>query len=128
MATSRITMEWMGYPIQFFGTSNIRFVGGRGVHIGYDCIGYGVLSFWAAFILANQASLGKKIKWLMAGLVVIFTINVFRINLLLLSVNRNWASSLQMDNHFWFNVFAYTAIFTMIYLYDKQGRARSHIA
>ena len=27
--------------------------GGSGVHIVYSCIGYGVMSFWGAFIIAN---------------------------------------------------------------------------
>lgn len=125
MEVSRISMEWMGYRIEFWGNSNVRFTGGRGVHIGYDCIGYGVMSFWTAFILANQASWKRKANWLMVGLFVIFIINVLRINLLLLAVNRASATPLQFDNHFWFNVFAYTTIFIMIYFYDKQGRVNT---
>ena len=34
----------------------IRINGGRGVLIAMDCVGYGVYSFWIAFVAANSGS------------------------------------------------------------------------
>ena len=129
MRGSTLSMQLLGYTVEQHGISNLRFHGGRGVHIGYDCIGYGILSFWYAFILANRSVLMRKVKWLVVGTIVILAINVIRINMLLIAVNGIWPALLNLDSHFWFNVVAYLATFIMIYLYDlsckKDVRARS---
>ena len=97
----------------------IRIVDGRGVQIAYDCVGYGVLSFWTAFVLATSNPIKRKILWLVGGLFFLWLINVIRITLFLLAVNRGWAMPLGVDHHTWFNIAAYTAIFAMIYFYQK---------
>ena len=38
----------------------LRFPQGRGVIMAYDCVGYGVMSFWIAFIFASTVPLLKK--------------------------------------------------------------------
>ena len=97
---------------------------GRGVHVGFDCLGYGVMSFWSAFILANEGNFIKKIKWLLGGLLLIWFINVLRISLLLVAVNKQWPMPLGLDHHTWFTIVAYFCIFTMIYFFDRSHRHR----
>lgn len=91
-----------------------------GIRMVYTCIGYGVMSFWAAFIFANKGSLQKKIVWIIGGLFVLWLINVLRISLLIVAINKNWAMPLGWDHHTWFNIIAYLFIFLMIYLYDRS--------
>ena len=120
--TSKLILELFGYDIYLKDIYTIRLQNGKGVHVGYDCIGYGVLFFWVAFIYANTVSTGKKIKWLLSGLLIIWMVNVIRIALMLLSVNYNWPSLFNLNNHTWFNIAAYTVIFIMIYLFDQSQK------
>jgi exosortase/archaeosortase family protein len=98
----------------------IRFPGGWGVIIAMDCVGYGVYSFWIAFVAANNGRLLRKILWIVFGLLGLWFINVIRITLFLTSLNKGWPMPLGLDHHTWFNIFAYALIFFMIGLFDKS--------
>ncbi|MDQ6764076.1 MAG: hypothetical protein M3015_15815 [Bacteroidota bacterium] len=97
-----------------------RINNGRGVIIAMDCVGYGVYSFWIAFVVANKGILVRKILWIIAGIVALWFINVIRISLFLVAINRNWAMPLGINHHTWFNIAAYILIFMMIWLYDRS--------
>lgn len=120
--SSKLLLQVTGFTIYLKDIYTIKLQNGLGVHVGYDCIGYGVMIFWLAFIFANKGSLIKKIKWIMAGLLVIWIVNVLRISLMVIAVNQKWPLFLNMDNHTWFNIAAYTVIFTMIYLFDRSQK------
>ncbi|MEO6490242.1 MAG: hypothetical protein ABIO04_09905 [Ferruginibacter sp.] len=100
----------------------LRKVGGRGITLIYGCIGYGVLSFWIAFVLASAKKIKNKLSWLIGGLLLIWVINISRIALLLVATNNNWKMPLGWDHHTWFNIVAYVAIFAMIYYFDRNDR------
>lgn len=100
----------------------IRYSGGQGVFIAMDCVGYGVYSFWIAFVAANTGKFSKKLLWIIAGLLGLWFINVIRITLFLTSVNREWPMPLGLDHHTWFNIFAYLLIFLMIWWYDRDSK------
>jgi len=102
----------------------IRFVHGRGVIIAMDCVGYGVYSFWIAFVAANRGDFWKKLVWIVCGVVGLWFINVIRITLFLTSINKGWPMPLGIDHHTWFNIFAYALIFLMIWMYDRAFRIR----
>ena len=87
-----------------------------------DCVGYGVYSFWVAFVVANSGSIGRKFTWIVFGVLGLWFINVIRITLFLLAVNKGWPMPLGWDHHTWFNIFAYLLIFSMIWWYDKTGK------
>ena len=96
--------------------------GGRGVHVGYGCLGYGVISFWIAFVFANTGSWKRKAAWMLGGAIVLWIINVQRISLVLIGANKNWKFPFGWDHHTWFNIAAYLAIFVMIWLYDRSRK------
>lgn len=98
----------------------IRFRGGRGVIIAMDCVGYGVYSFWIAFVAANKGKFFKRVRWIFFGVLSLWLINVIRITLFLTAINKGWPMPLGLDHHTWFNIFAYLLIFIMIWLYDKS--------
>jgi exosortase/archaeosortase family protein len=98
----------------------LRIVHGRGVIIAMSCVGYGVYSFWIAYVAANTGRLVKKAGWIIAGVLLLWLINVIRITLFLVAVNKGWPMPLGIDHHTWFNIFAYLAIFLMMYSFEKR--------
>jgi exosortase/archaeosortase family protein len=92
------------------------------VHMVYSCIGYGVMSFWAAFIIVNKGSWKKKFLWVVSGWIAIWCINVVRLSLLILAINKNWQMPLGLDHHTWFTIAAYILIFILIYFYDRSSK------
>ena len=105
----------------------IRITDGRGVLIAMDCVGYGVYSFWIAFVMANKGSVARKVKWIVGGVLGLWLINVIRITLFLLATNRGWPMPLGLDHHTWFNIFAYLLIFLMIWWYDKTSKKKAEL-
>jgi exosortase/archaeosortase family protein len=99
----------------------LRVKGGLEIFIARDCVGFGVMSFWAAFVLATAMhSLKQKIFWLLTGLFLLWLINVIRIGLFLVARNRAWDMPLSLDHHTWFTIFAYGAILLMIYIFERK--------
>ena len=99
----------------------IRINGGRGVIIAMDCVGYGVYSFWIAFVAANNGTSLKK-AWIISGLLILWFINVIRITLFLVAINKGWPMPLGIDHHTWFTIAAYGMIFILIWLYDRSSQ------
>jgi len=100
----------------------LRIRGGRAIIIAMDCVGYGVYSFWTAFVAANTGSFRRKVLWIVAGLLILWFINVIRITLFLVAINRGWPMPLGIDHHTWFTIVAYAMIFILIWLYDRSSR------
>lgn len=110
------------FNIQAVRTSDyvLRVPTANGIRIVYSCLGFGVMSFWIAYIVATAAKIKKKIIWLIVGLFLIWFINVSRISMVLISGNRGWKFPLGLDHHTWFNIVAYLAIFTMMFFFEKS--------
>jgi exosortase/archaeosortase family protein len=103
----------------------IGFPRGKAVIIAMDCVGYGVYSFWIAFVVANNGTFSKKALWIVFGVLGLWLINVIRITLFLTAINKGWPMPLGIDHHTWFNIFAYLLIFLMIWWYDRSFKVRS---
>jgi exosortase/archaeosortase family protein len=122
-------MSATGFVLSLFGIQThtepgflIRINGGRGVIIAMSCVGYGVYSFWIAFVAANNGKFYKKFKWIIFGLLGLWFVNVVRITFFLASINKGWPMPLGLDHHTWFNIMAYLLIFLMIWFYDRSFR------
>jgi exosortase/archaeosortase family protein len=100
----------------------LRYGQGNAVIIAMSCVGYGVYSFWIAFVVANKGRLLKKLIWIICGVLALWLINVIRITLFLTAINKDWPMPLGIDHHTWFNIFAYSLIFLMIWLYGRWNR------
>jgi exosortase/archaeosortase family protein len=92
----------------------ISFLHGRGIHLVYSCLGYGLLSCWVAFVFANNGKFIFKLKWLLVGSFVIWLLNVFRISFLLFALNFHWSLFLTFDQHLVFNIVVYVVIIWMM--------------
>ena len=120
--TSKMVLTFLGYDVFVENIYIIRMRYGLGVRVVYSCIGFGVMSFWIAFVFANSGSWIKKTKWILGGLLIIWCINVARIILLLVAINKNWKTFFSIDHHTLFNIATYTAIFIMIYFFSKSDK------
>lgn len=112
----------LGYETFIPLSTQIRLAGGGGVNLVYSCIGYGVTSFWLAFVFANDGSFKRKLFWMTGGTLLLFFINTIRIGLTLLGNSQKWHFPFGWDNHTWFNIVAYLAIFVMIYYFDRTQK------
>jgi len=117
---SKFLLSIFGYATTTPDAYTLQMVGGRGIHIGYDCIGYGVMSFWLALMVANKGSFKTKFIWILGGSLLLWFINIIRISLFLLSLNKHQTMPFGIDNHLFFNITAYAGIFVMIYFYDRR--------
>lgn len=117
IAATRLILSVFGIHTYTAPDFVVRIVNGTGVKIAYDCVGYGVMSFWIAFVSASEGAGRRKVIWAIAGIIILFVINVIRIALLLVAYNRHWGMPLGLDHHTWFTIVAYLAIFIMIWLF-----------
>lgn len=100
----------------------LRSLSGNGVRIVYSCLGFGVMSFWAAYIIATPAQLKKKVLWFFIGILSLFIINAVRISLVLASAEKGWQFPFGWDHHTWFNIVAYLFIFILIFSYQPKSK------
>ncbi len=114
-------LQWSGHQIAWIDDRTIGFPGGESIRMVYSCVGYGVLSFWAAFVLANTGSGGKKAAWIMGGTLALCGINILRVYLMVIAINKGQKPPLGLDHHTWFNIAAYLLIFLMIGLYHRSS-------
>ena len=122
MYGSKNLLSVLGFHTYLKDAFTLKLDDGRGVRMVYSCLGYGIMSFWIAFIVANRGKFLKKIKWITGGVVLIYLINVARISLMLIGIKKQWSSPFGLDNHTLFTIAAYTAIFIMIYFFDRSER------
>ena len=124
---TRLLVALFGFDAYLRDAYHVTMVNGRGVHLVYACLGYGLLSFWIAFIFANNGSFYKKIKWLVVGCSIIWLINVIRISLVLIATNQQWALPLTLEHHTLFNIIVYACIFLMIWLFQRSEKKEAYL-
>jgi exosortase/archaeosortase family protein len=110
--------------INLFGFSCITndtqlLVAGRGIiEIVYSCLGLGIMSFFAAFVIAYPKQLKSKLIFLFTGLICIQVLNVLRFVLLALFWDKK--SGAILDHHTIFNVVVYIVIALSLYAWVKR--------
>jgi exosortase/archaeosortase family protein len=122
--SAKTLLTLLNHQVYFRDEFTLAVQGGSGVRMVYSCIGYGVMSFWAAFVFANKGSWKIKACWIAGGCAALYLLNVIRLSLLLIAVNGDWPIPLGWDHHTWFNLVAYALIFTMIYFFDKTSQKK----
>ncbi len=105
---------------------------GNKLVMGWPCVGLGILSFWAAFVLANKMTLRKKLIWLMSGFLVIWILNCLRTALLMIALEKNvkewkksWAFGRTLDHHDLFTYACYIFLFGLIYFFYRRFKPGS---
>ena len=106
---------------------HIKFVNGKSVQLIYACLGIGVTSFWLAFVVANRGGWLKKLLWVLGGALGVWIINVSRISMVLTYANKDKEFPLGLDNHTFFDILAYVAIFLLMFLYDRSFKKEDKV-
>jgi exosortase/archaeosortase family protein len=109
-----------GYEAYIDGPFHLRSVTGPGVQMVYSCIGLGIMSFWAGFVLAHSIHWKKKLLWTFIGLIMIWIVNCFRVSVILAATVNHWNASKYLDHHDMFNVIAYVLVFILILIFVKR--------
>ncbi len=96
-------------------------VAGRGIiHLLYTCLGFGLMSFFAAFVLAYPKTARQKLWFLFTGLATIQILNVIRFVLLALYWKGNTTHI--ADHHTIFNFIIYILMLLCLYLWVKHSK------
>jgi exosortase/archaeosortase family protein len=98
------------------------------IQVVYSCLGLGVISFFAAFVLAFPKPVKRKMIFLVTGILVIEFLNVIRFMVLVLYWTPK--DSKIIDHHTIFNVIIYIIIAISLYFWVKhpEGENKRHAA
>ncbi|WP_316804865.1 exosortase Y [Pedobacter nototheniae] len=118
---------WIIKLFGFYAIHNemdVMVIDGPYLRINYSCLGLGVMSFLAAFVLAFPASWKSTLKMLVIGMVTIYVLNILRIAGLgvLLGFFKSQRNNFTY-HHEVFNIIVYVCIFAMLYLWIKRNPA-----
>jgi len=116
---------WIIKAFGFYAIHNemdVMVVSGPYLRVNYSCLGLGVMSFLAAFVLAFPASWKSTLKMLAIGLVAIYILNILRIAGLgvLLGFFKSQRNNFTY-HHEVFNIIVYICVFTMLYFWIKKS-------
>ena len=120
-----IPAVWIIKLFGFYAVYNemdVMVVSGPLLRINYSCLGLGVMSFLAAFVLSFPASWKSTFKMLIIGLISIYVLNILRIAGLgilfgTFQSQRNYFEY----HHEIFNVIVYIIIFIMLYIWIRRN-------
>ena len=117
---SKTVCELFNFKTFIEGRYVLKNDNGFGVRLVYSCLGYGIISFWIAFVMANRGSIKKKIGWMFLGVLIVYCLNVLRISLLLISITESYKLPFGINHHSFFNIIVYIFIICLVFLYDKN--------
>ncbi|CAH0167100.1 MULTISPECIES: exosortase Y [unclassified Pedobacter] len=116
---------WIIKAFGFYAIHNemdVMVVSGPYLRVNYSCLGLGVMSFLAAFVLAFPAPWKSTFKMLVIGFIAIYLLNVLRIAGLgiLLGFFKSQRNNFTY-HHEIFNIIVYICIFAMLYFWIKRS-------
>jgi exosortase/archaeosortase family protein len=118
LSASRQVISWCGFTAI---TNDLELlVAGRGtIRVVYSCLGLGVMSFFAAFVIAYPKKLKAKLIFLLLGMLSIQLLNMLRFVLLAIFWDKK-NGGLIMDHHTIFNIIIYVIIAISIYFWIRH--------
>lgn len=120
---SKYFLSLFGYYSHIEPVFTLRIDGGKHIFIAFDCAGYGVLSFWLAYILSTPSKNNyHRIFWSISGLCMLWLINCIRISLYLLSRNGIAHIPFKIEHHLFYNIVSYLFIGLLIFLHEYYLR------
>jgi exosortase/archaeosortase family protein len=113
-----------GYQV-FTSETTLHAYDAGGITVVYSCLGFGVMSFFVAFVLAwPEKNMNSKLWFIPTGLILIQVLNIARFIMITLfwrtSPYRSW-----IDHHTLFNFILYVVLLAAIYFWinSKDNRA-----
>lgn len=122
--TSKFFLELSGHRTVISETQLLT-AGHYRLLLNYRCLGLGIMSFFAAFVIAFPKPWRKKTAFLVGGLLAIQALNVLRLVLLALY----WTPSVGdiADQHTIFNIIVYVIIIAALFIWMRKI-AKPHAA
>lgn len=116
---------WLIKSVGFYAIHNdmdVMVVNGPYLRVNYSCLGLGVMSFLAAFIIAFPAKLKAKVWLFIVGMIMIYVLNILRIAGLgiLLRIFKSQRQNFTY-HHEIFNIIVYILIFILLYFWIKKN-------
>ncbi|MEO8795271.1 MAG: exosortase/archaeosortase family protein [Daejeonella sp.] len=122
ISISAAILRAFGYTI-YTSEFTLHAYGVGGINVVYSCLGFGVMSFFAAFVLAWPGkTIKNRILFLIFGLIGIQILNLLRFILITLFW-RNNKLSFNLDHHLLFNVTLYAILLASLYFWTNEKRA-----
>nr|WP_068889999.1 glycosyltransferase family 2 protein [Pedobacter panaciterrae] len=115
IATSAQILKNLGYTVQINNTG-LSVENHSGFRLIYSCLGYGIMSCFAAFVIAYPKALHAKLIFLIFGLVVIQLLNTIRFVLISIYYKSSF-HVLNIDHHTIFNSVLYAILIIMCYFW-----------
>jgi len=122
LSTTKI-LEFSGYTIQTTETT-LKVKGHSGFRLVYSCLGYGVMSFFAAFTLSFPKPFRSRIFFLAAGLIVIQLLNTIRF--VLISLFYDPITRFPVNHHDLFNCLLYASLLGMMYVWVNYRKKTAY--
>ncbi|MDB5013237.1 MAG: hypothetical protein JWQ25_1439 [Daejeonella sp.] len=113
-STASILQHW-GYTVTTTDTMLHAYNVG-GFNIVYSCLGFGLMSFFLAFVIAYPKRLKSKLIFGIVGLITIQILNILR----LLLITLYWTKSIfagRINHHTLFNVLLYIILLFIVVLW-----------
>lgn len=110
-----------GVPSRLLGGAVLEVENGGQLRMAWACCGLEIMSFWAAFALADTTPWRKKIVWCLGGVLAIALINSVRVALLVAAKQHRWEDLLQMDQHELFNYAGYIMVLLLMFVYYRKN-------
>ncbi|WP_121809524.1 exosortase Y [Mucilaginibacter kameinonensis] len=123
LSCSTQILNWLGFTAIHNGTQLL--VAGKGsIEVVYSCLGLGLMSFFAAFVISYPKQLKQKMIFLVSGILVIQTLNIMRFVLLALFWSKK--ANRIVDHHTIFNIIIYIIIMISLYFWiTKHDQVKS---
>ncbi|MBS1503844.1 MAG: hypothetical protein JST32_17375 [Bacteroidetes bacterium] len=115
LRTTAKLLGWMGYTA-ITDDTNILIAGHGRLTLIYTCLGLGIMSFFAAFVIAYPRKLKAKVLFLIVGLAAIQILNVARFIVLAIWWDKNVNGQI-IDHHTIFNAIIYVIIAVSLYFW-----------
>jgi exosortase/archaeosortase family protein len=121
MQTGKLIAQLFSVHSQLVGDYNLQVGNGGLLRMAWACCGLEIMSFWAAFVLADTTRFKIKFYWCLGGLVCIWLINCIRVAFLLAAKQNRWYDILNLDQHNLFNFVAYAFVLGLMFFYYKRN-------
>ena len=125
ISCTAMLLRGLGYEVLTKALS-LQVSGKSGFILVYSCLGYGILSVYAAFVLAYPKPFKKKLSFLVTGIVGFQAINIMRLCLIALY----WKSTpllFKLNAHEVFNYLTYALIICASYCWLNYSKPKSKI-
>ena len=118
-------LKMAGYQV-FTSDTTLHAFNTGGITVVYSCLGFGVMSFFVAFVVAwPRRSIISKLWFIPMGLLLIQAMNIARFIIITLFWGNSYYSSL-VDHHTIFNTILYGTLLAGIYFWINTDKLAYH--